>query len=330
MNNSKMKIKNVLKNKIVQGLALLVAGVAIGGLTLFDYKAKKQINEFGTVEHPKYLITNEYKIKKEDFNKELFMNKSEPSKINSVNIENELKSDLRMNYKNFQNYFYDKFSDAEKNDKILSNENSYNPEFTASEDISKNDINEVELAKEIFNDLTGKEFPSFYKIMKENDMDDSRWGYHFYLLDKIAYRDVNKSGNLRTILHEMGHMIAQHVEENLFSRDEAMLEEACAYAFANAGLHELSNNKEMKSFALFSKNEFGDDMLNRAKKFYKGGDDFEKHNSGAALFLAALYTIGDPNKTFNYLATLKDTDLDNLDPKIKEMMKYNKKIFSIK
>ena len=177
------------------------------------------------------------------------------------------------------------------------------------------DYDPQEKAKEIFKELTGKDFPKEYKIEFEY-LPDNVGGMHKCIDKKIIInkkiKDIDQL--LKTYLHEMGHVVAQHSEYSKKAKEDIrILEEACAYAFENAGTSNLYNNDP--------------DLAERINDIWKRdlpyfiSEDKGSHKTGAVVFIAANAVLKDHYKTFNYLATLKNSDLDNLDEDIKRKVK---------
>ncbi|MDD5133429.1 MAG: hypothetical protein PHD81_04325 [Candidatus Nanoarchaeia archaeon] len=232
--------------------------------------------------------------------------------------------------------------------------------FVPLKDFSLFKKDEIIIAKETFNLLTGKEFPKavdFEKI-NENPIKLGWVGRYYQDQLKIKYVDSGKGKNLDTLVHEMGHMMVQHDEiplENIFSlydelsynfekaedifklgKNKRVLEEAAAYAYTNAvfdyllkqGVSQEKNKEISEGFQeIFeAKLFFKIEMESRTNTFYIKGNN-EEHYKGAALFYATEKVIKNPYNTFNYLATLKDSDLNNLDYRIKEQMIHDEIFF---
>ncbi len=203
-------------------------------------------------------------------------------------------------------------------------------------DINK-EISEEELSKKIFKKLTGKDLPDI-EISEEDIEKENIAGYHSAFEGKIAYEDLRYITNINTLLHEYGHACAQHDEElirKIFPSDSVpieksfltiALEEACAYAFNNAGIDRLYEVD--KKTAVLSKIGFEISMFNLIKRFYKSDlKDNDPHYLGAELFYATRKVLKDPKEVFNYLAQLKDSNLENLLPEIKEEIKYQRNLW---
>lgn len=187
----------------------------------------------------------------------------------------------------------------------------------------KFDINERELTKEVFHNLTGKPFPKNIDIVREDIFGKTIEAYYSSMLGRITYEDLLPIKNFLNILHEFGHMATQHREywtTQSFS-EIGTLEEACAYAMVNAGLNDIKSNEKLKEFAFGADHIFCIHMGDECRAYYDG--EYDRHSSGAALAVATSAVLMDPYKTYNYLATLQNSSLESLDPRIKEQMKRN-------
>ncbi len=277
-----MKFKNYAKKIVTLGLGLgFLIGLNLGDLPKNKTYQQKWIEEFGTVEKPNYLIKREStKLKQE---------KHCPKNI-SINNLSKTNAQLYFEIKN---------------------------------------IDEVEISKQVFEELTNKKFPNIKINGNRVLWETKRKGEYNFFTRSVDYNIIDKQNTLECLLHEFGHVIAQHDEYNYIKsgninnvRDDIhILEEASAYAFTNAGLYYLLNEKEINcdtymltrlSEKLFNENQ---------KKFLdtKNEDDKWKHREGMILFMVTYkYFNKDPYKTFNYLVSLKDSDLNNLHPEIKE------------
>ncbi|MDD5651269.1 MAG: hypothetical protein PHF86_12785 [Candidatus Nanoarchaeia archaeon] len=316
-----MKTRSIIENVLISGMIVLAS---LRGIEYYHQIKEvqkfrnEQIANFGTIEQPKYLITAK-------FNQVQNRNENKPFKIR-YNYDGSNNINLEINYKNFKKYCNTSFLDSETpsdslfliNKKLIEkncNTNFINMYKNEIKKIKNSKLNEIEISKQIFEDLTNKKFPEFIRINKEKM--DNREGYHFAYGKKIAFKDIFPLMNISTILHEMGHMIVQYDEQN--DSDESILEEACADAFANAGLEYLISNqdnvKELEDYNTLFKY-----ITNlQEQNFKEGKDDKAKHYAGATLFNETLKIIKDPYETFNYLATVGS--LENLKPEIKVAMK---------
>lgn len=190
------------------------------------------------------------------------------------------------------------------------------------------EIDEQALAMTLFTELTGQPLPDV-ELKMEEKLGEGTAGYHSPLEGKIAYKDLRTIHNLITLLHEEGHLVAQHSEQaykglihgNLFGihPEVKALDEACAFAFCDAGLHALPKSNEQ--LAKLSKFFFESYLLKEITAYYEGGcTSQEEHERGVAIYLAARAVYNDPAQTFNALATVQGSTINHLDSRVRQEM----------
>ena len=182
----------------------------------------------------------------------------------------------------------------------------------------------------IFKQLTGKDYPPGIELV--HDETEGVAGSHSATENRIYSKGLKAIDRLYTLLHESGHAVAQHQEDNhsgfIRSRlasnlnEIVRLEEACSFAFLDAGLHVLHQTNEAEAVAM--KTTFEEEVAHLATHYYSG-DDAYPHYGGAALFLAARDVTIAPEETFNLLCTVKGSTLSNLSQNIQARLKVNGK-----
>ncbi|MDO8661248.1 MAG: hypothetical protein Q7K43_05130, partial [Candidatus Woesearchaeota archaeon] len=165
------------------------------------------------------------------------------------------------------------------------------------------------------------------RICKETITDKTIVGYHDAAEFKIAYEPLDSQTRVLTILHEMGHVISQALEQTQ-SPDAKAIDEGAAYSFVWAGLHELEKTEKYTALAIQSRLVFEQNMLTRAKNYVKNIDDQYHHNAGTALFLA-IQADSDPYETFNIITSIPEAKIENLPELIKRRYETNKKALSL-
>ncbi len=148
-----------------------------------------------------------------------------------------------------------------------------------------------QMADDLFYARTRKPFPDSVTVQKE-DLPKDRVGQHDAFLNKVSYEKQEKVGELSTLLHEYGHVITQHQEQW----------------------------EDLSSVAM---NDWEERNVSHILEYAQGNDDEHYHNEGYALTVATFQVLEDPYATFTYLATLENSDLENLDPKIVAQMNAN-------
>jgi len=189
------------------------------------------------------------------------------------------------------------------------------------------DLDVETVSQDIFTALTGQPFPPSIEVIKKEELEiEDILGYHNFFEDKVVYKREIMIRKLLTLFHEYGHVIAQHQEERfpLIFKDTRVLEEACAYAFTHAAIHKLAEYEEFKSITPFCKREYDSHLIRIAQNFYHGKDEKYHHGEGAAYVIAALQVMdASPFEVFNYLSSIKNSDLSNIDSEIKTRVKEN-------
>ncbi len=188
--------------------------------------------------------------------------------------------------------------------------------------------NEVLLAKKVFAALTGKEMPAIVTYtadLKQKGIVGLQEGTH------ISYKNCGPLENLLTLFHENSHEAALSSETFGVSmpKDSHVLEEACAYAGAHACLHWMSQQDELKNLAKKGSISFDYELVDQVRKFAFGQEDEWRHYEAMSVFLAAEQVFENPYETFNYLQTVKDGSLKNLNARIVHKMEINRQIASM-
>jgi hypothetical protein len=165
--------------------------------------------------------------------------------------------------------------------------------------------------------LTGDNFPKTLALLKKK-LDEHILGEHSASNETISYKGEGKLREVRTLLHEAGHVAAQHQEDDMRSRipSRSALEEGSAYAFSDAGIkamfclntYELGLKENGRELALELK--IGAEALVSywVDRYIGGNDDNYMHGEGAASFIATRNVMGNSH-TFNTLATVPQSTL---------------------
>lgn len=170
-------------------------------------------------------------------------------------------------------------------------------------------------AKNLFEELTGKKFPKHITIKREFLPPDVL-AVHNPRADNITLSEIVEGKMvITTLLHEFGHVITQHSEQNhglikKLTNDQkeiSALEEAAAFAFTDAGINYLADKDP--SLALYFKMRF-EVMLKENLSYYAKGID-DEHAWGAFLFYTIRKSYDDSGKIFNILSSLKDSSFEN-------------------
>ncbi len=171
--------------------------------------------------------------------------------------------------------------------------------------------------------MTHKNFPATLKLLKE-EQSENVLGHHRVRGEVISYRGNGEQSEIETVLHEAGHVAAQHQEQDMssFPNDRRALEEASAYGFSDAGLklmlctpysdYGISGNIDMMSMreiAMNLKIIFEISMASWIERYLAGNDDENRHGEGAVYFVATRNVMGNAGHTFNTLATVPGSTL---------------------
>ncbi|MBI4017278.1 MAG: hypothetical protein HY363_06320 [Candidatus Aenigmarchaeota archaeon] len=185
------------------------------------------------------------------------------------------------------------------------------------------DFDPHQISMQLFQQLTGKSFPENVHFVHEQQRQNIG-GYHRFSDGVISSKGIQNLEELMVLLHEEGHAIAQQGEQNargltmLFTTinsDLKVLEEACAYAFVDAGARILADENISTTLKFY----FEAYISRFAQKYYENDPVAEnEHYPAAALFLATREVYNDPARTFNQLATADS--LSSLPPEILEEM----------
>ena len=198
------------------------------------------------------------------------------------------------------------------------------------EDAIRRQGSEEAFANRVFTSLTGRPLPDDISVRRRDLMrTEDNIGIHDPFKGEIQYGGLQYLTNVVTLLHEYGHVCAQHGEQRLARLEKGkkpdvdILEEACAYAFTNAAAHHIAAYD--RELAVLMKGCFDYGMSNLQVELYEEPEKYEdEHNRGAELFVATRQVLKDPAKVFNYLATLEGSSLENLDPRVKEQIQRNR------
>ena len=189
-------------------------------------------------------------------------------------------------------------------------------------------FNPRDKAKQLFKQLTGKKLEKIDFVVEREINKNLQYGYHSCVLGRISVRSNTTIRDFIAHMHELGHAITQHQEENITGpilslvsskkhrKDVKALEEACGHANAAAGIDELY--KTNPNEALMAKLVFEVEMQSLLREHQT--KRWDPHAEGAAIYLATRHVLKDPKSTFNYISTLKDSDLSNLNTHIKQAL----------
>lgn len=186
------------------------------------------------------------------------------------------------------------------------------------------DFNPELTVRELFEQLTGRSYPATVVFLHE-EQEPGILGYHNPLSNVVSSAGVQRIQELVTLIHESGHVMAQHQEANMHgytflsgpSGDVSALEEACAYACVDAMLGELHATRP--DTALAAKVYFESEVAALAEKFNQSEGD--PHSVGAAYFLAMRGILCNPTEVFNSLATAGGSRLDALPSGVEQAMR---------
>ncbi len=223
---------------------------------------------------------------------------------------------------------------ARMSERLDSISHSIDGHIAATADVS---FEPQEYMRMIFCDLTSNDFPSSVIFVHEEQREGID-GYHSPLENKISSEGFQNIRELLVLLHEAGHLVAQHSESYVRERISYMwfrdnprlfevkiLEEACAYAFTDAGIRALSAHTQDSDTALLLKIHFESEMRHLADKYFAGETDNE-HYGSAALFYAARRILQNPCQVFNTLATVNESLLANVPEEISQELERERQL----
>ncbi|MFA6888646.1 MAG: hypothetical protein WC254_04065 [Candidatus Woesearchaeota archaeon] len=308
--------------KIVIPFSILVIGTV--GFSPSYLFFPERIDEYGTLEHPRYLIHHPPFVDN-NFSSKL-MNGSDPKEIYVLhNYLSNIESCLNILHRQSVNKTNAKKGYALLYASLASRDSPFSF-YQLDEAVNDSSQDFLQTSLDTFLGLTTHPFPSTTTFSVIPSV-EPELGKHVFFTQSITIHPVDPITDISTSLHELGHLSAQYSESlpYFFRNQTDLFEEAAAYAFTNAGITYL-HEKDPSSLAPILMKDYSDsDTLRFASNYYGG---FEKrHEQGAALFIATLHVIQDPYQTFNYLATIPSADISKLDPRIIKELDENRSAF---
>jgi hypothetical protein len=175
--------------------------------------------------------------------------------------------------------------------------------------------------------MTGEKLPEGATFEVRKIDKEGVAGYSQFVQQKIVSKDAHYGGVFLINCHEAGHLMAQHQENDIFSKADsnnssavANWEEASAYAFEGVG----SASIDDEALAI-ARTMFASDKLALLEEFYTGQNNEECHRVGMAYFDAALTVTGSVAKAYNYLASHNELT-DEMKVVISNNLKHRKNL----
>jgi len=179
----------------------------------------------------------------------------------------------------------------------------------------------LEFGKQLFEKMTGQKVPEHVTI--ENDpLRPGIGGLAFENLGFIFIKDAQYVAELSTVMHELGHLMARHNEDQTSGIKSKLMDEATAYGIEHASPYFVPPDEfggglreSLLAYQRMYRTEF-------IQSGFDGNTEYHREAVQIADAVATLYN--DPAKAANYLLRAR---FDQLDPKIFEVIDGNKRVY---